>query len=93
MKRTIALALAVLMCAGLFAACSTLGEDDRGALISMYISSFPTTLDPAAMQTDAETSKLLALLYQPLTSLNEKGEVKEGLAYEWYKFYDKRDDL
>ena len=27
MKRTIALALAVLMCAGLFAACSTLGED------------------------------------------------------------------
>lgn len=45
------------------------------------------------MQTDAETSKLLALLYQPLTSLNEKGEVKEGLSYEWYKFYDKRDDL
>ena len=93
MKRTIALALAVLMCAGLFAACSTLGEDDKGAIISMYISSFPTTLDPAAMQTDAETSKLLALLYQPLTSLNEKGEVKEGLSYEWYKFYDKRDDL
>ena len=56
MKRTIALALAVLMCAGLFAACSTLGEDDKGAIISMYISSFPTTLDPAAMQTDAETS-------------------------------------
>ena len=93
MKKIIALVLALIMCAGVFAACSTLGENDKGAVISMYISSFPTTLDPAELQTDAESAKLLSLLYQPLTSINEDGKVEGALAYEWYSFYDKSDDL
>ncbi|MEG2004091.1 MAG: peptide ABC transporter substrate-binding protein, partial [Clostridia bacterium] len=93
MKKILVLFLLVALCLPVIAACSTLkGDTDKGATINMNLSSFPQTLDPAAVQLDADTSTILALIFQPLTSVNKKGEVVGALASEWYSYYDKREN-
>lgn len=93
MKKFVALLLVLFVCLPVVAACSTLqGDNDKGATISMYLTDFPQTLDPAAVQLQADTAMIFSLIYQPLTTIDEKGKVKPGLAYEWYSYYDNRDE-
>ena len=93
MKKFVALLLVLFVCLPVVAACSTLqGDNDKGATISMYLTDFPQTLDPAAVQLQADTAMIFSLIYQPLTTIGEKGKVKPGLAYEWYSYYDNRDE-
>jgi len=58
----------------------------------MYLSDFPQTLDPAAVQLQSETAMIFNLIYQPLTTIDEDGKIQPGLAYEWYSYYDNRDE-
>ncbi|MDD4125331.1 MAG: ABC transporter substrate-binding protein [Eubacteriales bacterium] len=94
MKKIVALLLLMCMCIPLFSGCTTLqGDNDKGANISMFITTFPQSLDPAAVQLSADTAMIFSLIYQPLTSINEKGKVEGALAEKWYSYYDKRDEL
>lgn len=93
MKKFAALLMVLVLCVPIIAACSTLqGDNDKGATISMYLSDFPQTLDPAAVQLQSETAMIFNLIYQPLTTIDEDGKVQPGLAYEWYSYYDNRDE-
>lgn len=94
MKKFLVLLLVICMCLPAFAACSTLhGEEDKGANIQMFLTSFPHTLDPATVQLDASTSLLFNLIYQPLTRIDENGKVVGALAKNWYAKYDKQDQV
>lgn len=93
MKKIVALLLLLCLCIPLGVGCTTLqGDNDKGANISMFISTFPQSLDPASVQYTADTVMILSLIYQPLTTINKDGEVKGALAKRWYSYYDKRDD-
>ena len=73
------------------AACGSTEEDekdqDRGAYISMYITDQVFDFDPANAYDNASALKVVSLLYSPLFSLDEKGNVKKELvdSYEIYE--------
>ena len=94
MKRIVVILLVVCMCFSALAGCTTLsGEDDKGANINVFITNFPQSLDPAAVQYTAETAMIFGLIYQPLTAINESGKVIGALAEDWYTYYDNRDEI
>lgn len=80
------------MAVGIFAGCTTLNEGEKGATISVYLSSFPQTLDPALVQLNSDVDEILGLIFEPLTTIDEDGKVVGALAEEWYSFYDSRED-
>ncbi len=89
MKRILCVLLVAIMAFGSLVSCgSTLEGDEKGAIIEMYISTLPDTFDPAVYQADADVTKLLSLMYMPLTVMKSDGSVGKGLAYEWGGYYD-----
>ena len=88
MKKFIALTLVTIMALVALAGCSSLKEEEKGANISVYMSSFPYCLDPAVVQLDADTIQILGLVYEGLTAINENGKVVGALAENWYSYYD-----
>ena len=90
MKRLIAILLLTVMCLGLLTACAR-DENDKGPIIRMYITGYPRSLDPAAVQPSAEITKLLGLIYEGLTAIDEEGKVIPALAKSWYVKYDEKD--
>jgi len=80
------------MLAGTLAGCTTLKGDERGAVISMYLTSYPQTLDPALVQLNSDVTQLLGLIYQSLTTIDSKGRVVGALADNWYPYYDRVDE-
>lgn len=88
MKKFIALTLVTIMALVALAGCSSLKEEEKGANISIYMSSFPYCLDPAVVQLDADVIQILGLVYEGLTAINENGKVVGALAEDWYSYYD-----
>ncbi len=89
MKRILCVLLVAIMAFGSLVSCgSDLKGDEKGAIIEMYISTMPDTFDPAVYQSDADTTKLLSLMYMPLTVMNSDGSVGKGLAKSWGGYYD-----
>ncbi len=88
MKKFIALTLVTIMALVALAGCSSLKDEEKGANISVYMSSFPYCLDPAVVQLDADTIQILGLVYEGLTAINENGKVVGALAEDWYSYYD-----
>lgn len=83
MKKFLALALAVVMVfsAAFLTACGKKSDDDKGAVIQMYLSAFPTNLDPTeSIYASSDNAKLFGLLYEGLYTINDKGELKKALA-------------
>lgn len=82
-KRIIALMMALLMLVLGLAACGNPEEveeeEDRGAYISMYIADEVYDFDPANAYNNASALKIVSLLYAPLFSLDENGNVKKEL--------------
>ena len=90
MKKTVSIILLLTLLAGVLGGCGTsLKGDDKGAMISVYMLKYPVTLDPAVAQSDAEALQLFGLVYEGLTTINSKGEVKEGLATSWRGYQDR----
>ncbi len=87
MKRVLALALCLCFGVLLLNACG-LKEDEKGAVIQLYLADFPQTLDPALLQGNSDTTQLLSLLFEPLTRMDDNGDVKGALADNWYEEYD-----
>lgn len=92
MKRFLAAVLCIVMLCAVFCSCSDLAEDEKGAVISVYMSEFPDTLDPALVQLNDENSFIMSLLFESLTSVDAKGNVTGALATKWYGKYDSRDE-
>ncbi|HAN21748.1 MAG: hypothetical protein A2Y15_00410 [Clostridiales bacterium GWF2_36_10] len=92
MKKLIIMLLCIIILTGTLASCSTLKEGEKGATISVYLSQYPYTLDPALVQLNSDVSELLGLIFEPLTTIDEDGKVVGALAEEWYYFFDKRDE-
>ncbi|HBL84757.1 MAG: hypothetical protein A2Y17_01795 [Clostridiales bacterium GWF2_38_85] len=90
MKKVIALVLVILMSLSIFAGCQR-DENDKGPIIKMYLGAYPTSLDPSIMQTDSDITKFLGLIFEPLTTIDEKGNVKPALAKSWYGQVDRID--
>lgn len=86
MKKSVTLLLAVLMTASLLAGCSRGG--DKGAIIPIYLTKELQNFDPAITLYDAETIKVLGLVYEGLTRLDEDGKVQPALADRWYTKID-----
>ncbi len=89
MKRILCMLLVAVMALTALTSCgSTLEGDEKGAIIEMYISTMPDTFDPAVAQVDADVTKLLSLMYMPLTVIKSDGSVGKGMAKSWGGYYD-----
>ncbi len=88
MKKILSLVLCLIFCVGAFAGCGGLGEDEKGANVRMYLTDYPYTLDPAVVQLNSDVEQILSMIFEPLTTIDEKGKVQPALATEWYYKYD-----
>ena len=83
MKRLIALLLCLIMCVSVFAGCTTEGEDeddDKGAYITMYLTSEIYNFDPALAYNNEDAESIVSLLFTRLFSLDSKGKLQYELA-------------
>ena len=78
-KRAMSLVLAVVMIACTLASCSTLAEDDKGAIIDVYMTNEIYNYDPAFAFTDASGAKILSLIFEGLTRLDSDGNWEKAL--------------
>lgn len=88
MKKVLALMLALTMCVSvLFATgCSKIAKDDpaqKGAELEMYMGKKVMNLDPAIAYTDENAVKILSLIFEGLTKIDENGKLKKALAKDW----------
>ncbi|MBQ8509344.1 MAG: peptide ABC transporter substrate-binding protein [Clostridia bacterium] len=80
MKKLISILLLAAMLVTTLAGCgTTLAEDDKGAIINVYIGSEISDYDPAVAYTDDSAVKVLGLVYEGLTRINAKGQVEKAL--------------
>ena len=81
MKKLMSLLLAVVMLTSVMAGCSSEDEEEsKGAIIPVYLSTEITNFDPIYAYTDVAAAKVLNLIFDGLTTINEKGEVELELA-------------
>ena len=72
---------------------SKTGDEDKGAMIQMYLTGFPNNLDPTAVSYgSADNAKIFGLLYEGLFTIDENGKLQKALADEWEYFVDARDN-
>ena len=89
MKRFVALLLCAVFCAGLLAGCSSLKENEKGAVIRVALTQYPQTLDPAVIQLNSDAETILSLIFEPLVTIDSDGKIQPALATEWYYKYDR----
>lgn len=92
MKRLLALILSCLFIASSLVACGG-GDDEKekkkdeikGAEIQMFLTTLPESIDPSASYTTVDHIRLMGLLYEGLTTINEKGKLENALckSYEY----------
>ena len=82
MKKILALVLAVIMLASSVTMLTSCGQEDpeAGAIVNMYFVGDIYDFDPSRAYVDDEAAQLFALLYEPLFTLNSKGDVEYALA-------------
>lgn len=95
MKRLIAIILACLLAVSVFTGCKNEEQEElKGAKVSMYLTTLPESLDPAGFYTTQDDIRLMGLLYEGLTTVNEKGKLEKALAKDWeYDFNEKTGNL
>ena len=82
MKRLMALALClltVLAAAGCANRDRLQGEDDKGALINMYLGTEIYDFDPQIPLTNDSAVKVISMMYEPLFRIDEKGNLEKAL--------------
>ncbi len=92
MKKLISMLLMAAMLVTLLAGCgSTLEEDEKGAIIDIYLASEISDYDPALAYTDDSAAKVLGLVYEGLTRINAKGKVENALMKD-YKIFENEEN-
>lgn len=87
MKRIVSFLLLLAMCLTCALTLSSCGTEDEGAQISVYLTDRVWGFDPAADVTDDSVQSVMYLLYEPLFSLDEDGDIHPALAKKYD--YDK----
>lgn len=83
MKKVLAFLLALSMCVVFAAGCSQIDKNDpagKGAEFDIYMGTKVMNLDPATAYTDENAVKILSLIFEGLTRLEENGKLKNALA-------------
>lgn len=95
MKKFMALLLACLFTVTALAGCSADNKKDKikGAVVQTYLGAVPTSIDPAAVYTTTDVTKIMGLIFEGLTSIDENGKLQKALAKDWEYFEDEHDDL
>jgi len=88
MKKILSLVLCLMFLLGTLAGCGGLEEGEKGANVRMFLTDYPYTLDPAVVQLNSDVEQILSMIYEPLATIDEDGEVQPALATEWYYKYD-----
>lgn len=85
MKRIICLALCAVMLCGVLSACSTIKGDNKGAIIELYLGEELFNFDPALAYTDDTMVKVLSVMYEGLTRLDDDGDWEKAMmdSYEY----------
>ena len=84
MKRTLSLLLALVMIFGALASFTSCGAPkNSGAEINIYLGSQPFDLDPSDYYVSAEAEQILALIYEPLFTVNKNGKLKLAAAKDY----------
>ena len=84
MKKIISLLLAAIMIFGAMLSLSSCGEPkDSGAQISVYLGSEVYDFDPTDYYADSNAEQVMSLLYEPLFSLDSKGELHCAAAKDY----------
>lgn len=91
MKRTLCLILAVIMICGVITSCSSLKENDKGAIITMYLADEIYNFDPMVGFNDTATAKILSLIFEGLTVLDEDGDWEKGMMKS-YKYTEPKEE-
>ncbi len=91
MKKLLSLILAVIVVCSALASCSTLEKGDKGAFITMYLAEEIYDYDPTLPITDNATAKILSLMYEGLTTLDENGNWKKGMMKS-YKYIEPEEE-
>lgn len=94
MKKFLALILALVLAVTVIPGCSSNKKKDdeiKGAVIKTYLSSVPVSIDPSSFYGSADSVKYMGLLFEGLTTIDEKGNLKKALAKEWEYDTDERD--
>lgn len=79
MKRIVALVLCAIFALTALVSCAR-AENDNGAIIHMLLSSEIKNFDPATAYVDSDAVKVLGLLYEGLTRINDNGKVVNAMA-------------
>ena len=98
MKRLLALTLACLFIVSALAGCGGNADDKKdeikGAEIQMFLTTLPKSIDPSAYYTTVDQIRIMGLLYEGLTTINEKGKLENALCKEYeYDFNQKTGNL
>ncbi len=83
MKKALSLILAALMLASALTGCTTLhkletGEYDKGAIIDMYLTTECYNFDPQQSMIDDSMLKIMSLIFEGLTTIDENGKWKKS---------------
>lgn len=80
MKRLIAVLLCAVITLGVFAGCSSLhGDEDKGAIVPVFLTSEVYDFDPQKDYTDNSAMKYFSLIYEGLTKIGENGKWEKAL--------------
>ena len=88
MKKMLSLILCLVMVMGVFVGCSELPDGVNGATIDIYLTEAIYDFDPARAYDDASLMKIIPLLFEGLTRINEKGKVENALMESYETFTD-----
>lgn len=94
MKKLISVLMISALCVTLLAGCGQrLKEDEKGAVINVYIGSEITNYDPALAYVDDGAAKVLGLVYEGLTRIGDNGKVEKALmkSYEIFENPEKNE--
>ena len=83
MKKILSLLLCIIMITSILAGCGSKDETDKGAIIPVYLSTPISNFDPAYALHDDAGVKMLGMMYEGLTRINDKGKVEKALAKSW----------
>ena len=86
-KRILATILCLVMVVSVFASCAKKDENDKGAIINMYLSQEIYNFDPAYAYNNDAALKIVDLLFSTLFTIDENGKLKKELAEDYT--YDK----
>lgn len=91
MKKIISLLMALTLLVGCVATLSSCGEEEGGAEIAVYLGNEVYDLDPSDYFVNDNAAQFMSLLFEPLFSLDEDGDLEMAAAEDYEIDEEKRE--